>query len=211
MDMRELMQMIKEKYIHVVIMIILLTLFEIVFNYKSGLLQSEDAKVGLQALTGIATLALLYFVYFYVASKKEEDIARLELPGRPVLVWDLESPDSGARLILKSMQHPIYNLVATLKLNGKEFRMEDKHIDIYDEHANVERKIDISDFLSEAFGQEKAGVIELSFTYHSEIGGRYKFVFTREAVKKPYGYVFKDPKIISAHYPWKKEPTYFND
>jgi hypothetical protein len=202
----------KEKYVHIVVLILLVTLASTALSFKQGKTNAEEANVILQALTGIATLAILYFAYFYITSKKEEDVARLELAVRPTLVWDIESSESGGvSLVLKSLQHPVYNLHVALKVGGNSFDVEEKHMDIYDAKSNVEKKIDITEMVSKGLGKQKSAPIELTFTYHSEVGGKYVFVFSREVEKKPYGYFFKDQKIISATYPWKSAPTYFQD
>lgn len=204
-------KLFKEKYVHFVVLLLLVTLADTVLNYRSGGMGAEDAKVVLQALTGIATLAILYFAYFYITSKKEEDTARLELAVRPTLGWDFESTEGGAILVLKSLSHPIYNLHATIRFGGKTFDVEEKHMDIYDAKSNVEKKVDVSEIIKQGMSKDKNQTLEITFTYHSEVGGKYVFIFTREVEKKPYGYVFKDQKIVSATYPWKSSPVTFKD
>lgn len=202
----------KEKYVHIVVLMLLVTLASTALSFKQGKTNAEEANVILQALTGIATLAILYFAYFYITSKKEEDVARLELAVRPTLVWDIQTSESGgAMLVLKSLQHPVYNLRVDLKVGENSFDVEEKHMDIYDAKSNVEKKIDITDIVAKGLGKQKTAPIELTFTYHSEVGGKYIFVFSREVEKKPYGYIFKEQKILSATYPWKSSPTYFQD
>lgn len=205
-------KLFKEKYVHFVVLMLLFTLADTVMNYRSGSMGAQDAMVVLMALTGIAILAILYFAYFYITSKKEEDVARLELAVRPTLVWDIQGSESGGvAMVLHSTQHPIYNLHADLKIGDKKFELEERHIDIYDAKGNVEKKIDITDIVAQGMGKTKAQTLEVTFTYHSEVGGKYVFVFTRDVERKPYGFFFKDQKIISAQYPWKAAPTYFVD
>ena len=211
-EVNPIFKLFKEKYVHFVVLILLFTLADTVMNYRSGSMGAQDAMVVLMALTGIAILAILYFAYFYITSKKEEDVARLELAVRPTLVWDIQGSDSGGvSMVLHSTQHPIYNLHADLKIGGKSFELEERHIDIYDAKGNVEKKIDITDIVTQGMGKSKAETLEVTFTYHSEVGGKYVFVFTRDVEKKPYGFFFKDQKIVSALYPWKSAPTYFHD
>ena len=59
----------KEKYVHFIVMILLFTLADTVLNYKAGGLSSSDTTVILQALTGIASMAILYFAYFYIPQR----------------------------------------------------------------------------------------------------------------------------------------------
>jgi len=54
-------------------------------------MDAESARVYVQALTTVATLALLYYAYFSATSKRDEEIARLELAVRPILDREIES------------------------------------------------------------------------------------------------------------------------
>jgi hypothetical protein len=203
----------KEKYVHFIVMILLFTLADTVLNYKAGGISSADTNVILQALTGIASMAILYFAYFYISAKRQEDAARLEIAVRPTLLWDIESGDGGGTvLVLRSLQHPIYNLHVELRLGNKTFELSERHIDIYDARANLEKKIDITNIVKQGIEKDKgkAKTLEAAFTYYSEVGGKYMVVFRREIERKSYGVVFKDAQIVSALYPWRASPIYFD-
>lgn len=203
--------LVRENYIYLVVLALLLLLAWVIYIFQSGVVDVEAAKVYLQALTAIATLALLYYTYYNVASKREEDIARLELAVRPVLVWELGSTDGGAQLFYKTMHHPIYDFCAVLSLGGKQMRIDERHLDVSEVHPGAERKLDVSKFISPGLGREKMRLLSLDIRYHSEVGGKYEFSFSKEVVKKPHGFLFQHRKIISAKYPWRKEPVRFED
>ncbi len=202
---------LREKYIYMVVLVLLLLLFWVTYVFQAGGMDVEAAKVYLQALTAVATLALLYYAYFNVASKKEEDIARLELAVRPIFVWELESSDGKAYLSYKAMKHPIYDLKAILKLGGEWMRLDERHLDVAEAHPGSGRKVDVSRFISKGLGKEKSSLLELTFSYHSEVGGRYEFSFTKEVVKRPRGFLVHHRKIVSAKYPWRAAPVMFEE
>ena len=204
-------ELARENYIYLAVLSLLLLLAWVIFLFQSGAIDVEAAKVYLQALTAIATLALLYYAYYNVASKREEDIARLELAVRPILVWELESTDGGAQLFYKTIKHPIYDFCAVLSLGGKQMRVEERHLESPEAQPGAERKLDVAKFISRGLGREKMRVLSLDIHYHSEVGGKYEFSFSKEVVRKPHGFLFQHRKIISAKYPWRKEPVRFED
>ena len=207
----KLLERLQELYIYIVVLVLLSLLLLVIFIFASGKIDVESAKVYLQALTAAATLALLYYAYFNVASKKEEDIARLELAVRPIFAWEVENDDGGAELTYRAIKHPIYDLRAILKINGEWMRMEERHLDVSESHPDAARRVDVSRFISKGLGKEKSSLLELSFSYHSEVGGKYEFSFTKDVLRRPRGFSFQHRKIISAKYPWRKETVSFSD
>ncbi len=202
---------LREKYIYIAVLSLLLLLFWTIWLFQEGKMDVESAKVYLQALTALATLALLYYSYYNVVSKREEDISRLELAVRPILVWELESEGKKAILTYKTIKHPLYDFKAIFQLGGKTLEIDDRHLDVSEAHPGHERVRDVTDFISSAIGSERAKVLNLNLSYHSEVGGRYDFLFTKEVVRKTGGFVFQHRKIISAKYPWRAMPVVFED
>jgi len=202
---------LREHHIYLVMLALLASFGYILFSFSTGEMNYESARVYVQALTGIATLALLYYAYFNVVSKKEEDTARLELAVRPILVWELESRNGGADLVYKTIKHPIYDMHVLLTMGGKQHSFNDRHLDVFEAHAGSQRRHDVSGFISECMGRQKAQLLHITFAYHSEVGGKYEFSFTKEVVKKPHGFGFQHRKIVYAKYPWRKEKVDFSD
>lgn len=202
---------LKEKFIYLAVLILLAVLLYTVSLMQQGAIDVESAKVYVQALTAVATLALLYYAYYNVASKKEEDIARLELAVRPILVWELESKGSGAELECKTLKHPIYDLHIRMHLGAAEHSFEERHLDVSEANPHAERKYDVTKFIKEGLGSEKMSILTISFAYHSEVGGRYEFSFTKEVLRAKKGFAFQHRKIVSAKYPWKQEKVSFTD
>lgn len=202
---------LKEKFIYIAVLVLLLALAYVITIFQAGKIDVEAAKVYVQALTAVATLALLYYAYYNVASKKEEDIARLELAVRPIFVWELEAKNGGAELEYKTLKHPIYDLHVAMNLGGKEHSFEERHLDVFEAHPGTERKYKVTKFISEGLAGEKMRILSISFTYHSEVGGRYIFTFTKEVVQQKKGFLFQHRKIVSAKYPWKNETVRFID
>jgi len=205
-----LLDKIREKYIYLVVLSLLILLGCVIWFYQAGNMGYEDARVYLEALTGIGTLALLYFAYFNVASKKEEDIARLELAVRPILVWELEGDGNRAILKYKTLKHPIYDFKAVLHSGGKRLALNERHLDVFEANPNSERKRDITSFVSDCIGKKSARTLEISFAYHSEAGGDYVLVFTKEMLRKANGFSFEHRKFVSAKYPWRGKPVIFD-
>ncbi|VVB99777.1 Uncharacterised protein [uncultured archaeon] len=206
-----LLQSAKEKFIYLAVLVLLILVLAVLYVYWAGGMDVEAAKMYLQALTGVATLALLYYAYFNVASKKEEDIATLELAVRPILTWEIESSDGGALLTYKTIKHPIYDMHVMLTLGGAEQSYDERHLDVFEAHPGSERKYDVTKFITEGLNKDKMKILHISFSYHSEVGGRYEFAFTKEVVKKSHGFLFQHRKIIYAKYPWRKEEVQFTD
>ena len=200
---------VRENYIYIVVLILLASVLAVLYIFQQGKIENDSARVYLEALTALATLALLYYAYFNVASRKDEDIAQLELAVRPIFVWEVESRNGGARLDYKTIKHPIYEMHAVLSMGGQEMQLEEMHLDVADARPEAERRVNISRFISAAMGKEKSRMLKLDFVYHSEVGGRYELVFIKEVVKKPHGFLFQHRNIISAKYPWRKEPVTF--
>ncbi len=201
---------IREKYIYLVVLALLLLLGYILMIFQAGIIAPESARVYVESLVAIATLALLYFAYFNVASKKEEDIARLELAVRPILAWELEGEGSAAYLRYKTLKHPIYDFKATLRSGGKKFALDERHLDVIEANPGNERKRDITSFISDCLGKDDARTLEIIFTYHSEAGGHYELAFTKEMQKKAHGFGFEHRKFVSAKYPWRAKPVIFD-
>ena len=201
---------IREKYIYLVVLSLLMLLGYVIWLYQAGDLKYEGARVYLEALTGIGTLALLYFAYFNVSAKRLEDTARLELAVRPILVWELEGEGSRAILRYKTIKHPIYDFKATLHSGGKRLALAERHLDVFEANPNSERKRDVTSFVEDCLGKGKARTLEISFAYHSEAGGDYDLVFTKEMLKKARGFSFEHRKFVSAKYPWRSGPVIFD-
>jgi len=199
-----------EKYIYLLVVIMLALLVIVIFIFNTGGMDAESARVYIQALTTVATLALLYYAYFSATSKREDEIAHLELAVRPILDWEIESKGESIFLVLSAIKHPIYDLRAVLRIAGKPLVIDEKHIDVSGTRTNAGRRIDIGKFVRDSFGGEK-NVLSLHFTCHSEVGGRYEFLFTKEVSKKGGEFVFQHREIIYAKYPWRAEPVRFED
>lgn len=200
---------LSQKYVYFVVLALLLSLLWVMWVFREGGMDVESAKVYLQALTAIATLALLYYAYFNVASKREEDTARLELAVRPILVWELEGKGKGATFTYKTIKHPLYDFRAVLLLDGKKFELEDRHLDVAEAHQGHERVRDVTKFIADGLGKEGMKVLQLEISYHSEVGGKYEFLFTKEVLRKKSGFVFQHRKFMSAKYPWRAVPVTF--
>lgn len=202
---------LRENYIYLFVLVLFILVGIVTYVFQSGRMDVESAKVYLQALTAFATLALLYYAYFNVSSKREQEIATLELAVRPVFLWEIESSDSGAQLTYKTIKHPIYDLHLLMKLDGELLKIEERHLDIAESNPSSERKVDVTRFIAKGLDGGKSSLLEIEFAYYSEVGGRYEFRFTKEAVKKQKGFLFQHRKIISAKYPWRKEAVRFED
>ncbi|MCX8195142.1 MAG: hypothetical protein N3G22_03500 [Candidatus Micrarchaeota archaeon] len=201
----------KEKSIYIIVFVLLLLLALVMAIFYFEGMSAEAARVYVQALSTIATLALLYYAYYNVISRQQEDIAHLELAVRPILVWELEPDNSQARFTYKTLKHPIYDLHISLLLGSKRKVIEERHLDVSESNPASIRKLDITDFLLEGLDGEKSGLLSLKFSYHSEVGGKYEFLFSKEVVKKPKGFLFQHRKIVSAKYPWRSEAVRFED
>jgi len=202
---------IREKYIYLVVLALLLLLGYVLMIFQAGNIPPEAARVYLEALVAIATLALLYFAYFNVASKKAEDVARLELAVRPILIWELEPKNGGAQMVYRSVKHPIYDFRATLSCAGKELVLDERHIDVFEANPDAEKKRDVTAFIREAMGSKDSRKLGIIFTYHSEAGGHYELVFSKEVSRKGKGFLFEHRKFVSAKYPWRAEAVLFDE
>ena len=202
---------VREKYIYLVVLALLLLLGYVLMIFQAGAIAPESARVYVESLVAIATLALLYFAYFNVASKKEEDIARLELAVRPILVWELEPKDSGAQLVYRTLKHPIYDFKATLRADGKQLVLDEKHIDVFEAGPNAEKKKDVTAFVRGMMNGKDARKLDIVFAYHSEAGGHYELVFSKEVSRKGKGFLFEHRKFVSAKYPWRSEAVLFDE
>ena len=201
---------IREKYIYLAVLSLLVLMGAVILLYRSGEMGYEPARVYLEALTGIATLALLYYAYFNATSKRMEDIAQLELAVRPIFVWELEGEGSRAFLRYKAIKHPIYDFKATLISGGKRLALSERHLDVFEASPNAERKRDVTSFVEGCIGKSKVRTLEISFAYHSEAGGDYELVFTKEMLRKAKGFSFEHRKFVSAKYPWREKPVIFD-
>jgi len=203
---------VRERHIYLIVVILLLAIVYVMWLFYIGQMNVEAGKLYTQALTGIATLALLYYAYFNVASKKEEDIARLELAVRPILIWELESEKGGALFTYKTLKHPIYDFSATLSLGSNRLKIEERHLDVSEGSESNKYKRNVSAFISGNMGRDRSRLLSVAISYHSEVGGKYDFLFTKEVVhKRGDGFSFQHRKIISAKYPWQGEKTVFSD
>ncbi len=205
-----LLSYLKEKYIYLIVLLLILVLGYIIYLVQYQGMGVPEARMYLQALTAIATLTLLYYAYFNVVARKTEEIARLELAVRPVLVWELESKGSRAFLTYKAIKHPLYDLHTVLRIEGKTLEIDEKHLDI-DGGAGMERKRDITEFMSGTLSGNEKQKLQITFSFHSEIGGKYVFEFTKKVAKRKKGFDFRHRKIVSAKYPWRKEKVDFSD
>lgn len=211
MGRQDVLAFLRDKVIYLTVLVLLILLILVMYVFQAGLMDVESAKVYLQALTAIATLALLYYAYFNVASKQEEDVAHLELAVRPIFIWEIEAAGSGAQLVYKTIKHPLYDFKAVLGLGGREMVLEERHLDVSDSNPNAVRSVDVAKFISLGLGGGKSSLLDVKFSYHSEVGGRYQFDFTKEVVAKQKGFLFQHRKIVSAKYPWRKEIVKFED
>ena len=202
---------LREKYVYIVVVSLLAMLIWIMTVFSEGKISTDQARVYLEALTALATLALLYYAYFNVASKREEDTARLELAVRPILLWEVESDGAKAILTYKTIKHPLYDFRATLQLEGEALEINDRHLDLAEAHPGNERVRDVTNFVSHGLGGGRMKVLALTFSYHSEVGGRYELFFTKEVLRKKKGFVFQHRKFVSAKYPWRTAPVTFDD
>ena len=135
----------------------------------------------------------------------------MELAVRPIFIWELESENGGAQMVYKSVKHPIYDFKATLRAGGKQLVLDERHIDVFEANPGAEKKKDVTEFDSEAMGNEKARKLDIIFTYHSEAGGQYELAFTKEISRKGKGYLFEHRKFVSAKYPWRAETVRFDE
>ena len=202
---------IKEKYIYLVVLALLLLLGYVLMIFQAGKIPPEAARVYLESLVAIATLALLYFAYFNVTSKKAEDVARLELAVRPILIWELEAKNGGAQLVYRTIKHPIYDFKALLRCAGKELSLSERHIDVFETNPSAEKARDVTAFIREALGSKDMRRLDIIFTYHSEAGGHYELAFTKEVSREGKSYLFEHRKFVSAKYPWRTETVRFDE
>ncbi|MCX6770013.1 MAG: hypothetical protein NT051_05035 [Candidatus Micrarchaeota archaeon] len=206
-----LFKWVMDRFIYIVVISLLLMAGYTMYVFNEGKIDTETAKVYFQALTALATLALLFYAYSNVASKREEDAARLELAVRPILVWELESEKGRTRLVYHSLKHPIYDFRVNVRLGNKAFAVSERHIDVSDDKNMDEHFRDLTDFMKGALGSAKQGKVELFFTYHSEVGGKYEADFSKEVVAGKSGMQFQHRKFVSAKYPWKEQKIIFDD
>jgi hypothetical protein len=200
-----------QKFIYFVVFTLLLMISYTILTYNYGVIEEERAKVYLQALASLATLALLFYAYSNVASKRDEDSARLELAVRPILVWEISGSKDGALLTYRTIKHQIYDFHAKFRLNSSELKISERHIDVSDDKLTNQRKRDITDFIAKGLGSAKTGTIDIYFAYHSEVGGRYEFSFSKEVVKGDRSCTFQHRKFVAAKYPWKAQKILFDD
>ena len=205
-----MLDQIREKYIYLAVFALLVLLGAVIWLYQSGNIGYEPSRVYLEALTGIATLALLYYAYFNATSKRLEDTARLELAVRPILVWELEGEGNAAFLRYKTLKHPIYDFKATLRSGGKTFALDERHLDVAEAGPNSERKRDITSFVADCLGKGNTRTLEITFAYHSEASGRYELLFTKDMKRAGKGFSFDHRKFVSAKYPWREKPVIFD-
>jgi hypothetical protein len=204
------LDLVRQKYIYLVVLALLALMGAVICLYQSQAFTYNDARVYLEALTGIATLALLYFAYFNVISKKNDDAARLELAVRPILIWELEGVKGKALLSYKTIKHPIYDFCAKLSAGGKELTLDERHLDVFEANPSAARQHDITGFVRGAMGGKGARTLSILFTYHSEAGGKYELAFTKEIALKGGALSFAHRKIISAKYPWREQAVRFD-
>ncbi|MCX6770944.1 MAG: hypothetical protein NTX79_02715 [Candidatus Micrarchaeota archaeon] len=205
-----LIDRIREKYIYLVVLALLLLLAYILLMLQAGAIAPEYARVYVESLVAIATLALLYFAYFNATSKRLGDIAQLELAVRPILVWELASDGSRAVLSYKTIKHPIYDFKATLRSGGKRLAIEERHLDVSESNPGAERKRDVTAFVGECLGKDGARTLEVTFAYHSEASGRYELLFTKEMRRSGKGFAFDHRNFVSAKYPWREGTVVFD-
>ncbi|MCX8197217.1 MAG: hypothetical protein N3G80_02795 [Candidatus Micrarchaeota archaeon] len=200
---------IKEKYIYLVVLVLLFLLLLVIYSFQQGQIEPEAARVYVQALTTVATLALLYYAYFSAVSKKEGEIASLELAVRPVFLWKVEVIGKEAIFEYKVIKHPVYDLKINLAIGAEKMTIEERHLDVA-EGANQEKKVDITKLVTQSMKKEETRLLYVEITYHSEIGGKYEFLFTKEVVQKGGKIYFQHRKIVSAKYPWRTEEVRFD-
>ena len=123
-----------QNYVYIVVVSLLAMLVWIMAVFTAGKISTDEARVYLEAMTALATLALLYYAYFNVASKRDEDTARLELAVRPILLWEIESDGARANFTYKTIKHPLYDFRATLQLEGETLEINDRHLDLAEAH-----------------------------------------------------------------------------
>jgi hypothetical protein len=192
---------------YVIIFALLLVMGLTLWEFYSGAIVADSARVYLQALEIIATLSLLYFAYANLASARSETITNAELAVRPILVWELEGKGKRAQFTYHTLKHPIYDLTVDFLLHGKRHQVEERHLDVSEANGQTARTADITDFLRST-GKE-GGKVRIRMAYQSELGGKYEFEFTKEVDIKNGAYSFHHRKIIWAKYPWRDTATYF--
>lgn len=198
---------LKKRYIYFIVLALLILLGYVFVLFNTGAIEYQAARIYIESLVAIATLALLYFAYFNATAKKDEDAAHLELAVRPILVWELEANGNGAQISYKALKHPIYDFRATLRAGGKSLVLDERHLDVSDANPEAERVRDVTAFVRSA----KSRTIELEFLYHSEAGGHYLLKFTKEVARKGNGFSFGHRKFVSAKYPWRSETVTFDE
>jgi hypothetical protein len=202
---------VRDRHIYIIVALLLALLAFVIYVYQSGGMNVEEAKMYLQGLTAAGTLVLLYYAYFNAASKKEEDTARLELAVRPIMIWELSAKGGKAILEYKTIKHPIYDFRAILMLGDEELRIDERHLDVFEADPNHGRQMDVTSFIRNGLAGAQSGKVGLSFSFHSEVGGRYSLAFTKQVLRAKSGFNFQHRKIISAKYPWKEEKISFSD
>jgi len=204
----------KPHLIFIALAVLIALLLLVLFHYFTRVLSFEQAYVFLQAIGIVATISLLYFAYVNVLSSRTKDIAAAELAVRPILVWKIEE---GKRTLLtyRAIKHPIYDLEFSIELCAKKRGIFERHLDVSEQNAKNERakgekSEDISSFLKSALGNRSSGKLFILITYHSEVGGRYEALFSKEIKAGTNGVQLLDRKIIWAKYPWHEEKVYFD-
>lgn len=202
---------VRRTYVYFVVIILLLSVLWVIWVFRDGEMDSESARVYLQALTAVATLALLYYAYFNAASKREEDTARLELAVRPILIWELKNAAGRMKFAYRTIKHPIYDFHAKLRLGKKELVFDERHMDVSEAHPEHVHVRDLTDFILEGMDDAKMKVMHLDFAYNSEVGGKYELHFTKDILVEKKGFVFQHRNFVSAKYPWRAKPVIFEE
>jgi hypothetical protein len=199
---------ILSRYPYVAIAVLLLALLIVIYQFQSGAIGFEAARVYVDALGMVATLALLYFAYINIISVRYENVASAELAVRPIFGWELAGDGQKAFMTYYTARHPVYDLKIEILMGNGRMGVEERHLEVREVNPLASRKQNVTKFVLENM-KEGGGKLTIRISYHSELGGKYEFEFTKEVTKKGSALLFHHRKFHWAKYPWKEDITYF--
>ncbi len=195
-------------YLYFALLLLLLALASVLYYFGMGEIGPEAARVYVDALGMVATLALLYFAYVNIVSARYENVASAELAVRPILAWELSGEGGRAALTYHAVKHPIYDLRAEITVGKGRRVVEERHIDVLEANPQAKYSHDMTQFVRDNL-KNGEGKLCILISYHSELGGKYDFEFSKEVSAKGRALQFHHRKILWGKYPWKEERTYF--
>ena len=199
---------IRNLYPFVAIFVLLALLVGVLYSFQAGTIGAEAARVYVDALGMVATLALLYFAYVNIMSARYENLASAELAVRPIFAWELSEQGQKAILDYYTVKHPIYDLKIDISMGGGSKTVDEHHLEVREVNPLAQRKEDLTVFVRDNM-KDGAGTLAIRISYHSELGGKYEFEFSKEVSAKGRALSFHHRKLLWAKYPWKDEITYF--